>query len=44
VNFQLNPANSGFLRYSRFTNDSPANGSGGLTMVGRSVLFTDRRA
>jgi len=42
LNFQLNPANSGFLRYSRFTNDSPANGSGGLTMVGRSVLFTDR--
>jgi hypothetical protein len=42
VNFQLNPRNSGFLRYSRFTNDSPANGSGGLTIVGRSVLFTDR--
>ena len=42
VTYQLNPRNSGFLRYSRFTNDSPANGSGGLTVVGRSVLFTDR--
>jgi hypothetical protein len=40
--FQMNPHNSGFLRYTRFTNDSPANGSGGLTVVGRSVLFTDR--
>ena len=40
--FQLNARNSGFLRYTRFTNDSPANGSGGLTVVGRSVLFTDR--
>lgn len=40
--FQVNPRHSGFLRYTRFTNDSPANGSGGLTVVGRSVLFTDR--
>jgi hypothetical protein len=42
LTFQPNPRNSGFIRYSRFTNDSPANGSGGLTVVGRSVLFTDR--
>src|SRR5262245_4370904 len=42
VNLQISPRNSAFLRYSRFTNDSPANGSGGLTMVSRSVLFTDR--
>jgi hypothetical protein len=42
VTFQPSPRHSGFLRYTRFTNDSPANGSGGLTVVGRSVLFTDR--
>jgi hypothetical protein len=40
--FNLNEHNSGFLRFSRFTNDSPANGGGGLTVNGRSVLFTDR--
>src|SRR5262245_36495100 len=29
--FHMNARNSGFVRYTRFTNDSPANGSGGLT-------------
>jgi len=42
INFELNPSNRGFLRYSRFTNDSPYNGGGGLTIVSRSLTFTDR--
>jgi len=42
LNFELNPKNRGFLRYSRFTNDSPYNGGGGLTIVSRSLTFTDR--
>jgi hypothetical protein len=42
INFELNPKNRGFLRYSRFTNDSPYNGGGGLTIVSRSLTFTDR--
>jgi hypothetical protein len=41
VNFLLNKKNSGFLRYSRFTNDQP-NGGGGLSTVGRGVDFKDR--
>lgn len=40
--FNLNDRNSGFLRVSRFTNDSPSNDAGGLTVNGRSILFTDR--
>jgi hypothetical protein len=42
LNFELNPKNRGFLRYSRFTNDSPFNGAGGLTINSRSLIFTDR--
>ncbi len=42
LNFELSPKNRGFLRYSRFTNDSPYNGGGGLTIVSRSLTFTDR--
>ncbi len=42
LNFELSPKNRGFLRYSRFTNDSPYNGGGGLTIVSRSLVFTDR--
>lgn len=42
VSFELNPKNRGFLRCSRFTNDSPFNGGGGLTIASRSLTFTDR--
>ncbi len=42
VNFEINPKNRGFLRYSRFTNDSPFNGAGGLNINSRSLIFTDR--
>lgn len=42
VSFELNPKNRGFIRYSRFTNDSPFNGGGGLTIASRSLTFTDR--
>ncbi len=42
VNFELNPKNRGFFRYSRFTNDAPFNGGGGLTISTRSLIFTDR--
>lgn len=41
VNFRANDANSGFLRYTRFTNDQPGAG-GGLTTPSRSVSFKDR--
>ncbi len=41
VNFLLNAKNSGFVRYSRFTNDQP-NGGGGLSTVNRGVDFKDR--
>ncbi|MBK9167973.1 MAG: TonB-dependent receptor [Bryobacterales bacterium] len=42
LNFEINPRNRGFIRYSRFTNDSPFNGGGGLTIASRSLTFTDR--
>ena len=42
ISFELNPKNRGFVRYSRFTNDSPFNGGGGLTTSTRSLVFTDR--
>ncbi|MEZ5416261.1 MAG: TonB-dependent receptor [Vicinamibacterales bacterium] len=41
VNFRASDANSGFLRYTRFTNDQPGAG-GGLTTPSRSVSFKDR--
>ncbi|MGE0039997.1 MAG: carboxypeptidase regulatory-like domain-containing protein [Vicinamibacterales bacterium] len=41
VNFRLNDANSGFVRYNRFTNDQPG-GGGGLTAISRSLTFKDR--
>jgi hypothetical protein len=41
LNFRANDANSGFLRYTRFTNDQPGAG-GGLTTPSRSVSFKDR--
>lgn len=41
VTYRLNDANSGFVRYNRFTNDQPGAG-GGLTTIGRSVTFEDR--
>jgi hypothetical protein len=41
VNFALNSKNSGFIRYSRFTNDQPNTG-GGLSTVGRGTDFHDR--
>ncbi len=42
LSFEINPKNRGFLRYSRFTNDSPFNGAGGLNLASRSLTFTDR--
>jgi hypothetical protein len=42
MNFRLNDKNSGFLRYSRFTNDQPFGGGSGLNFRTRSVQFTDR--
>lgn len=41
VTYRANDANSGFLRYTRFTNDQPGAG-GGLTTPSRSVSFKDR--
>ena len=41
VNFVLNANNSGFIRYTRFTNDQPNTG-GGLATVGRGTDFHDR--
>lgn len=42
VNFRINDKNSGFLRYSRFTNDQPYGSSGGLTTADRGIFFHDR--
>lgn len=42
VNFRINDKNTGFLRYSRFTNDQPYGGSGGLTAGDRGLFFHDR--
>jgi len=41
LNFRATDRNSGFLRYTRFTNDTPGAG-GGLTTPSRSVSFKDR--
>ena len=41
VNYRLSDKNSGFIRYSRFTNTQPG-GGGGLTTIGRSTDFKDR--
>jgi len=41
LNFRATDRNSGFLRYTRFTNDQPGAG-GGLTTPSRSVSFKDR--
>ena len=41
LNFRLNDRNTGFIRYSRFTNYQPG-GGGGLTTIGRSTNFDDR--
>ncbi len=41
LNFRATARNSGFLRYTRFTNDQPGAG-GGLTTPSRSVSFKDR--
>jgi hypothetical protein len=41
LNFIINPKNSGFLRYNRFTNDQPG-GGGALTAISRSLSFEDR--
>ena len=41
LNFRATDRNSGFLRYTRFTNDQPGAG-GGLTTPSRSLSFKDR--
>jgi hypothetical protein len=41
LDFRLNGRNSGFVRYSRFTNYQPG-GGGGLSTIGRSNNFDDR--
>jgi hypothetical protein len=41
LNFRLSDRNTGFIRYSRFTNDQPG-GGGGLTTISRSTTFEDR--
>lgn len=41
VNYRATDRHSGFLRYTRFTNDQPGAG-GGLTTPSRSVSFKDR--
>ncbi|MFN7919683.1 MAG: carboxypeptidase regulatory-like domain-containing protein [Bryobacteraceae bacterium] len=41
LNFRLNDSNTGFIRYSRFTNDQPG-GGGALTAITRSTTFEDR--
>ena len=41
VNFRLNNANSGFIRYNRFTNRQPGGGSG-LNTLSRGTIYKDR--
>jgi hypothetical protein len=41
VNFSLNDKNSGYVRYSRFTNHQP-NSAGGLTIPNRGTSYDDR--
>ena len=41
VNYRLNAANNGFVRYNRFTNHQPGGGSG-LSTVSRSNVYKDR--
>ncbi len=41
LNFRLNDRNTGFIRYSRFTNYQPG-GGGGLSTISRSTTFDDR--
>lgn len=42
VNFQLNPRNSGFVRYGRFSNAQPV-GRTGLTIPARTTDYRDRQ-
>ncbi|HMF78896.1 MAG TPA: TonB-dependent receptor [Bryobacteraceae bacterium] len=41
VNYSLNEKNSGYVRYSRFTNHQPDN-AGGLTIPNRGASYDDR--
>jgi hypothetical protein len=41
VNYSLNEKNSGYIRYSRFTNEQP-NSAGGLTIPDRGTSYKDR--
>jgi Carboxypeptidase regulatory-like domain/TonB dependent receptor/TonB-dependent Receptor Plug Domain len=41
VNYRLNGANNGFVRYNRFTNHQPGGGSG-LSTLSRGNIFKDR--
>lgn len=42
MNFQLNPKNSGFLRYSHFSNSQPI-GRAGLTIPSRTTNYNDKQ-
>ncbi|MGH9160036.1 MAG: TonB-dependent receptor [Vicinamibacteraceae bacterium] len=41
VNYRLNDANNGFVRYNRFTNRQPGGGSG-LNTLSRGTIYKDR--
>ncbi|HYZ85283.1 MAG TPA: carboxypeptidase regulatory-like domain-containing protein, partial [Bryobacteraceae bacterium] len=42
INYRINDRNTGFIRYSRFTNDQPYGGASGLNYRSRGVKFEDR--